>query len=422
METKQDNIIEETLPERKKEQDDATEVQEPTSEMSEQVTASEAMLLLCSSDTKKQSQIVQSEVSVMEQKSVMQKESDGEAEQNIIRNITGRLKRMSVEVPGGPKTKVKKTDADDHESLLLGETNELLDELDTDDDDKLLDDGHAESGKIDDKSSSPSSINYEQVEGEGSYSSEEECGADQFPPEVDNIFEPELSKGAPNQAEAHNSSEYVGHSCFAVPGVFHCHDEEQPAPMQTLIQPPGTNSFMQEVMKSRLPSTSSVASSVPSESPLHKTADVRHKPNIQLPSESASRIEQVMESRLMKPIQAGPQKVIGEVSTIPRQQQQQKEKTADVDKTTGDVSQSNLPKEQGGKLQNTAGVLSVKDPNVKTVPAIGSKKTDQQSTSDDETNTDEEHEPRPEEEGKERYWEWPFLQWWAFLQNLKNLS
>ena len=189
--------------------------------MSEQVTASEAMLLLCSSDTKKQSQIVQSEVSVMEQKSVMQKESDGEAEQNIIRNITGGLKRMSVEVPGGPKTKVKKTDADDHESLLLGETNELLDELDTDDDDKLLDDGHAESGKIDDKSSSPSSINYEQVEGEGSYSSEEDCGADQFPPEVDNIFEPELSKGAPNQAEAHNSSEYVGHSCFAVPGVFH---------------------------------------------------------------------------------------------------------------------------------------------------------------------------------------------------------
>ena len=102
--------------------------------------------------------------------------------------------------------------------------------------------------------------------------------------------------------------------------------------MQSLIQPPGTNAFMQQVMKSRLPSTSSVSldSQVAT-----TTKGTQQNSSAAMGSQPSEKIERVMESHLTRPIQS---------------HQQEKQ----------------FPE---GTVEKIIGVLSTKDQNVDTVPA-----------------------------------------------------
>ena len=288
-----------------------------TSQMSEQITESEAIRLLCNTEMKKeviekQSEAVDSlpEITDMEiqHNSVMENEngqSQPDDEQYKIKNITGGVKRMSVEVQGGSKAKAIKTEADDHESLLLGGDNDILDDDDySEDDDKLLDDG--ENLKEDENtSSSGSSRSFKAIEGEGSYSSEEDGNTDDLQPtetipaETENPFEDEDSEVGDQKSGPQNNVPYGGSHCFALPGVFDNDNEDPAARMQSFIQPPGTNMFMQQVIKSRLPSTSSVSS----DSQVATTAKGTKQQSAAMASQPSVKIEKVMESCLTRPIQ-----------------------------------------------------------------------------------------------------------------------
>ena len=336
-----------------------------TSQMSEQITESEAILLLCSTETEKeaiekQSEAVDSppEITDMEiqQNSVMQnenKQSQPDDEQYKIKNRTGGLKRMSVEVQGRSKAKAIKTEADDPESSLFGGDNDMLDDDDySEDDDKLLEDG--ENLKVDENtSSSGSSRSFKALEGEGSYSSKEDGNTDDLqpmetiPPETENPFEDEVSEVGGQESGPQNNVAYGGSHCFALPGVFNNDNEDPAACMQSLIQPLGTNTFMQQVMKSRLLSTLSVSS----DSQVATTAKGTKQQSAAMASQPSVKIEKVMESHLTRPIQS--------------KQQQQKQ--------FGEGTREMLT-----TVEKIIGVLSTKDQNVHTVPASDGRKLDDQ--------------------------------------------
>ena len=150
------------------------------------------------------------------------------------------------------------------------------------------------------------------------------------------------------------------------PGVFSNDNEDPAAHMQSLIQPPGTNAFMQQVMKSRLPSTSSVSS----DSQVATTAKGTQQNNsAAMGSQPSDKIERVMESHLTRPIQS---------------HQQEKQ----------------FPE---GTVEKIIGVLSTKDQNVDTVPASGGNKSEQQpmnSTTDVNSEVPDETKNAKEEDVK----------------------
>ena len=192
-------------------------------QMSEQITESEAVRVLCSTQTEKEvleknfktekefidknSEKVatpprSTEIGI-EEKSVMPNESlqcQADDEQFKISNITGGLKRMSVEVQGESKAKAMKIEVDDRESLLLGGDNDMFNDDDySESDEKLLDDG--ENLKLDENtSSSGSSTSFKRLEGEGNYSSEENVTTDDLQqtqtihPGTENDFEDQVSE------------------------------------------------------------------------------------------------------------------------------------------------------------------------------------------------------------------------------------
>ena len=71
--------------------------------------------------------------------------------------------------------------------------------------------------------------------------------------------------------------------------------------MQSLIQPPVTNMFMMQVMKSRLPSTSSVSSDFQVATTAKGT---KQNNSAAMASQPSDKIERVMESHLTRMIQS----------------------------------------------------------------------------------------------------------------------
>ena len=273
-------------------------------------------------------------------------------EQFKIRNITGGLKRMSVEVQGGSKAKAMKIEADDHESLLLSGDNEMLDDDDYSEcDEKLLD---GDNLKLDENtSSSGSSRSFKALEGEGSYSSEEDVATGDLQQTetihsgTEHDFDNQVSQVGGQESVQQNNVAYAAGQCFALPGVFSNDNEDPAAHMQSLIQPLGTNPFMQQVMKSRLPSTSSVSS----DSQVATTAKgTKQNNSAAMASQPSDKIERVMESCFTRPIQS---------------QQQQKQFA------------EGSP-EMSSTVEKIIGFLSTKDQNIFTVPASGGKKSEQQ--------------------------------------------
>ena len=220
------------------------------SQMSEQVTESEALKMLENSEA-------------------VEEKLD---EKCKIHQLTGGLKRMSVDAQGGSKSKARKADFDESENLLLdtGE-DELLDDDASFVDEKLLD-YHSEDNKgNDDESSSGASRSYLDLGGEGTYSTDEQdLGNDDTEiPEQENTAEVRQSVSQKGQAliesqqevqrqTPKNGAAFAAH-CFLPQGAFQ-NEPNEAVRIQTLIQPPGTNVKMQQVMKGRLPSTSSVSS------------------------------------------------------------------------------------------------------------------------------------------------------------------